>query len=81
MHLTNIMVFRDVTFICGKAGVCALGAVVAKHIGDDKLLHYYLNQFKEVKSVVDMLYFVANAEIKLEELDCGTDKTVRRSPR
>lgn len=55
MHLTNIMVFRDVTFICGKAGVCALGAVVAKHMGDDKLLHYYLNQLKEVKSVVGFL--------------------------
>ncbi|KAK9152701.1 hypothetical protein Sjap_000181 [Stephania japonica] len=38
-----------VTFICGRAGVCALGAVVAKHCGDDRLLAYYLNQFGEIK--------------------------------
>ncbi|KAL0301531.1 UNVERIFIED_CONTAM: LanC-like protein GCL2 [Sesamum radiatum] len=38
---------RDVTFICGRAGVCALGAVVAKYIGDDNLLQHYLAQFKE----------------------------------
>ncbi|KAK4484442.1 hypothetical protein RD792_007024 [Penstemon davidsonii] len=39
---------RDVTFICGRAGVCALGAVVAKYLGDDQLLYYYLAKFKEV---------------------------------
>ncbi|ESW21597.1 hypothetical protein PHAVU_005G083500 [Phaseolus vulgaris] len=37
-----------VTFLCGRAGVCALGAVVAKHTGDDRLLDYYLRQFKEI---------------------------------
>ncbi|XP_061367256.1 lanC-like protein GCR2 isoform X2 [Gastrolobium bilobum] len=37
-----------VTFICGRAGVCALGAVIAKHIGDETLLNYYLRQFKEI---------------------------------
>ncbi|KAL6561589.1 LanC-like protein gcl2 [Orobanche minor] len=39
---------RDVTFICGRAGVCALGAVAAKFINDDQLHHYYLAQFKEI---------------------------------
>ena len=39
---------RDVTFLCGRAGVCALGAVLAKHAGDEQLLNYYLVQFREV---------------------------------
>lgn len=42
------MNFRRVTFICGRAGVCALGAVVAKNAGDERLLDSYLTQFKEV---------------------------------
>ncbi|KAL8458250.1 hypothetical protein ACS0TY_035944 [Phlomoides rotata] len=37
-----------VTFICGQAGVCALGAVVARESGDEKLCHHYIEQFKEV---------------------------------
>lgn len=37
------------TFICGRAGVCALGAVVAKYMEDGQHLHYYLAQFREVK--------------------------------
>lgn len=41
---------RDVTFLCGRAGVCAVGAVAAKHMGDDRLFDYYLSQFKEVQS-------------------------------
>lgn len=41
---------RHVTFICGQAGVCALGAVVAKYAGDKELLQYYLSSFKEVIS-------------------------------
>lgn len=36
------------TFLCGRAGVCALGAVVAKHAGDEQLLNDYLTQFREV---------------------------------
>lgn len=44
------MVIRDVTFMCGRAGVCALGAVVAKYMGDDQMLHYYLSKFKEVSN-------------------------------
>ncbi|OIV99234.1 hypothetical protein TanjilG_06539 [Lupinus angustifolius] len=40
---------RDVTFICGRAGVCALGAVVAKHGGDGDSLRYYLSQFEKIK--------------------------------
>jgi hypothetical protein len=44
----NILSRSRVTFICGRAGVCALGAVIAKHAGDERLLDYYLRQFKEV---------------------------------
>lgn len=36
------------TFLCGRAGVCALGAVAAKHAGDERLLGHYVTQFKEV---------------------------------
>ncbi|XVE49904.1 hypothetical protein DITRI_Ditri01bG0119100 [Diplodiscus trichospermus] len=43
---------RDVTFLCGRAGVCALGAVAAKHAGGQELLNYYLTQFRE-RAVVD----------------------------
>ena len=39
---------RDGTFLCGRAGVCALGAVVAKYLGDEQSQSYYLSQFKEV---------------------------------
>ncbi|KAK4746381.1 hypothetical protein SAY87_012693 [Trapa incisa] len=38
-----------VTFICGQAGVYALGAVVAKQAGDDRLLHRYLTQFRQIQ--------------------------------
>ncbi|KAJ0083343.1 hypothetical protein Patl1_29466 [Pistacia atlantica] len=40
---------RDVTFICGWAGVCALGAVAAKCAGNEQLLKYYFSQFREIK--------------------------------
>ncbi|CAN0896847.1 LanC-like protein GCL2 [Linum grandiflorum] len=40
---------RDVTFLCGRGGVCALGAVAAKYADDETLTTYYLNQFDEVK--------------------------------
>ncbi|KAL2472656.1 LanC-like protein GCR2 [Forsythia ovata] len=43
-----------VTFICGQAGVCALGAVVAKHTGDVQLCDQYLTQFKEIKLSKDL---------------------------
>ncbi|XP_031284072.1 lanC-like protein GCR2 isoform X1 [Pistacia vera] len=36
-----------VTFICGRAGVCSLGAVVAKYAGDERLLEHYITQLKE----------------------------------
>ncbi|KEH24852.1 G protein coupled receptor [Medicago truncatula] len=45
---------RDVTFICGRAGVCALGAVAAKHAGDDESLRYYLAQFQQIKLPKDL---------------------------
>ncbi|CAL5069035.1 unnamed protein product [Urochloa decumbens] len=38
-----------VTFICGRAGVCALGAVVAKHAGDDAAVGRYLSSFNQIK--------------------------------
>lgn len=45
-----------VTFICGRAGVCALGAVAAKHAGDGRLLDHYLAQFKEIRLPSDLPY-------------------------
>lgn len=45
---------KDVSFLCGRSGVCALGAVVAKYTGTDGLLHYYLTQFKEIKLSKDL---------------------------
>ncbi|WOL06039.1 hypothetical protein Cni_G14771 [Canna indica] len=43
-----------VTFICGRAGVCALGAVVAKEAGDEGLLNYYLSSFRAIKMPNDV---------------------------
>lgn len=43
-----------VTFICGQAGVYAIGAVAAKHAGDERLLGRYLTQFKEIKLPKDL---------------------------
>ncbi|KAL4384539.1 hypothetical protein GQ457_15G019080 [Hibiscus cannabinus] len=40
---------RDVTFFCGRAGVCALGAVAARYAGNQELLNHYLTQFREIK--------------------------------
>ncbi|XP_073155156.1 lanC-like protein GCL2 [Henckelia pumila] len=45
---------KDVSFLCGRSGVCALGAVVAKYAGNDGLLDYYLTQFKEIKLSKDL---------------------------
>lgn len=35
---------RDITFICGRAGVCALGAVVAKNQANQQMINYYVTQ-------------------------------------
>ncbi|EXB76311.1 hypothetical protein L484_025669 [Morus notabilis] len=43
-----------VTFLCGRASVCALGAVAAKHAGDERLLGHYITQFKEIKLSSDL---------------------------
>ncbi|KAL5537701.1 hypothetical protein UlMin_043959 [Ulmus minor] len=43
-----------VTFLCGRAGVCALGAVAAKHAGDERLVGHYLTKFKEIKLSSDL---------------------------
>ncbi|KAJ9549244.1 hypothetical protein OSB04_021787 [Centaurea solstitialis] len=45
---------RAVTFICGRVGVCALGAVVAKHQEDQQMVEYYLTQFKGIKVSKDL---------------------------
>ncbi|KFK43530.1 hypothetical protein AALP_AA1G138200 [Arabis alpina] len=45
-----------VTFFCGYAGVCALGAVVAKCIGDDQLQDRYLTRFREIRLPIDLPY-------------------------
>ena len=48
-HLSfAILYIRNVTFICGRSGVCALGAVLAKQAGDQRLLDHYISQFKQV---------------------------------
>ncbi|CAD6205419.1 unnamed protein product [Miscanthus lutarioriparius] len=36
------------TFICGRAGVCALGAVIAKHCDDQLRVTQYLSSFDEI---------------------------------
>ncbi|XP_023734509.1 lanC-like protein GCL2 [Lactuca sativa] len=46
---------RVVSFLLGRAGVCALGAVVAKHQGNEEMVDYYLTQFKEIKLSEDVL--------------------------
>uniref|UniRef100_A0A0V0I1N9 Putative lanC-like protein GCL2-like n=1 Tax=Solanum chacoense TaxID=4108 RepID=A0A0V0I1N9_SOLCH len=43
-----------VTFICGQAGVYSLGAVVAKHSGDEQLCDHYLTKFKEIELPKDL---------------------------
>ncbi|CAK9138218.1 unnamed protein product [Ilex paraguariensis] len=45
---------RRVTFICGQAGVYALGAVVAKHCGDQQLCDHYLTEFEQIKLPKDL---------------------------
>lgn len=48
LFLVSLCACRHVTFICGRAGVCAIGAVAAKQAGDQALLNQYLTQFKKV---------------------------------
>lgn len=45
---------RQATFICGRGGVCALGAVVANHSGDEWLCNQYLTKFKGIKLPKDL---------------------------
>ncbi|CAF2081093.1 hypothetical protein BRARA_F00155 [Brassica rapa] len=45
-----------VTFICGRAGVCALGAVAAKLTGDSQLQDRYLARFHEIRLPGDLPY-------------------------
>lgn len=62
------------TFLCGQAGVCALGAVAAKHAGDDRLLGHYVTQFKEVVDFTEfylpMMTFCPEVYYPLFSLDC-----------
>jgi hypothetical protein len=41
---------RFLTFICGRAGVCTLGAMIVKHCGDHMMLTQYLSYFDEVRT-------------------------------
>ncbi|WZY96837.1 hypothetical protein YC2023_069166 [Brassica napus] len=45
-----------VTFVCGRAGVCALGAVAAKLTGDSQLQDRYLARFHEIRLPSDLPY-------------------------
>ncbi|XP_047333328.1 lanC-like protein GCL2 [Impatiens glandulifera] len=45
---------RDVTFICGRAGVYSIGALAAKHMGDDQLVRHYITKFKEINLIKDL---------------------------
>lgn len=54
------------TFICGRAGVCALAAVLAKHAGDERLLDRYLTQFKEVLDWITFLTVLMTLKVKLQ---------------
>ncbi|CAI9101759.1 OLC1v1039166C1 [Oldenlandia corymbosa var. corymbosa] len=45
---------RDVSFIKGRAGVCAFGAVVAKAMDGDELMISYLSKFKEIDLPADL---------------------------
>ncbi|KAJ8438248.1 hypothetical protein Cgig2_030613 [Carnegiea gigantea] len=44
------------TFLCGRSGVCALGAVVAKAVGDERLLDHYLAEFRKIELSDDLPY-------------------------
>jgi hypothetical protein len=46
---------RFLTFICGRAGVCALGAVIAKHCDDQLRLTQYLSSFDEVRLLISII--------------------------
>lgn len=54
----HIMDCRDVTFICGRAGVCALGAVAAKQGGDGESFSYYMAQFQKVLLIYYLTSFL-----------------------
>ncbi|TYH33712.1 hypothetical protein ES332_D13G078000v1 [Gossypium tomentosum] len=45
---------RDATFLCGRAGVCALGDVAAKYSGNQESLNHYLTPFREIKLSRDL---------------------------
>ncbi|KAI3745008.1 hypothetical protein L1987_58108 [Smallanthus sonchifolius] len=45
---------RVVSFLLGDVGVCALGAVVANHQGNEQMVDYYLTKFKEINISKDV---------------------------
>ncbi|CAI9102147.1 OLC1v1000369C1 [Oldenlandia corymbosa var. corymbosa] len=45
---------RDVSFIYGRAGVCALGAVVAKSMKDEELMDNYVSKFRMIELPEDV---------------------------
>lgn len=54
--MSVVFFISRVTFVCGRAGVCALGAVAAKLTGDSQLQDRYLALFHEV--IISTLYVV-----------------------
>lgn len=46
--LVLLPVYRHLTFICGRGGVHALGAITANYCGDPKKRDFYLECFLEV---------------------------------
>lgn len=55
----NIFLFifgtRHLTFLCGRGGIYALGAVSANYCGDQRKRAVYLDKFLEVSNVVSFL--------------------------
>lgn len=59
---------RFLTFICGRAGVCALGAVIAKHCDDQLRVTQYLSSFDEVRLLTRI---VPGFRIQFVNFVCG----------
>lgn len=51
---------KNVTFICGRSGVCAVGALAAKLSSDEHLLEHYLTEFKQVCEQIRLINDLPN---------------------
>lgn len=45
--------YRHVTFLCGRGGIYAIGAVAASYMGDHQRRDFFLNLFLEVLSIIN----------------------------